>query len=395
MTGQGRNSGGYGGRSSSTCEPMAKKKALKLDSGYTSEVDAIDEQDWYQVLERFDDANIYQTWAYAAVTCGRRNVSHLILRKDGVEVAIAQARIAKLPLLNVGIAYIHWGPLWRRDGIDADMDVFRQAIRALRIEFVHKRGLVLRLFPVLYNDDPPCLKAILADEGFSPLAQDTPGRTVLMDLRPSIENLHEGMKSHWKRELKVAERKGLEVIEGSGEPLFDSFIDIYREMVSRKRFVEPNDINQFRVIQAQLPERFKMKILLAKTGDDICSGLICGAIGKTAIYLFGATSNTGMKSRGSYLLQWRLLESLKQGATTNYNLNGINPEKNPGTYKFKSDLSGQNGKDVYYMGRFDSRGSVLSSACVDCGEMLRKLRRTFKESVNAVRGGRLSPREAN
>src|SRR5436189_1342 len=83
-----------------------------------------------------------------------------------------------------------------------------------------------------------------------------------------------------------------------------------------------------------------MKIMLCKSGDEHCAGLVCSAIGKTAIYLFGATSNAGMKSRGSYLLHWKLIEWLKQNRFSVYDLHGINPVRNPGTYKFKNDLAG-------------------------------------------------------
>ena len=116
-----------------------------------------------------------------------------------------------------------------------------------------------------------------------------------MDISPSIAELREGMKSHWQRELKAVERKALDVVEGTGEGLFTEFIDIYREMVSRKRFVEPNDINQFKLIQDRLPEKLKMKIVLCKSAGEICAGAICSEVGKTAVYLFGATSDAGWR----------------------------------------------------------------------------------------------------
>jgi lipid II:glycine glycyltransferase (peptidoglycan interpeptide bridge formation enzyme) len=356
---------------------MTVLNMCELGLGYTSEVDNVDEQRWCQILQEFDDANIYQTWPYAAVTSGRRNMSHLILRKNGDIAAVAQARIAKLPFISIGIAYIRWGPLWRRDGSAANMDTFRQAVRALRNEFVCKRGLVLRLFPFLYADDSPSFSSILAEEGFLSIVEETRGRTILMDLSPPIEKLREGMRSHWKRELKIAERNQLEVIEGSEDELFEAFIDIYKEMVSRKKFMEPNDIKKFRLIQEDLPEKLKMKVMLCRSGEGACAGLICSIIGSNSIYLFGATSNVGMKSRGSYLLHWKLLERLKQNHIAIYNLNGINPIKNPGTFKFKNDLGGINSKDVYYLGRFDSHTSVLSHLCVKCGETLRTTYQTL------------------
>jgi hypothetical protein len=363
----------------------------QLAQGYSSEIDAVDEPTWHRLLLEFDDANIYQTWSYAAVMSGRRNMSHLILRKDGEIVAIAQARMARLPVIKVGIAYVMWGPLWRRGAGKDDGEIFRQAIRALRAEYVCKRGLALRLFPMLFNLDSPYFLDILKEEGFSSAGLESRSRTILMDLTPPLEDLRAGMKPHWKRELKAAERCGLEFADGSDEAQFKTFIDIYREMVSRKHFVEPNDINKFRMIQAQLPEPLKMKVLLCRSSENVCAGVICSSIGKRAMYLFGATSNAGMKRRGSYFLQWKLIEQLKKDGITVYDLNGINPERNPGTYKFKNDLGGANGRDAYFLGRFDSHGSLLSHLCVQVGDQLRSSHRSLKALVNSIRAGKVRP----
>src|SRR4029079_2790488 len=101
------------------------------------------------------------------------------------------------------------------------------------------------------------------------------------------------------------------------------------------------------------------------------------------------TSNNGMKSRGSYLLQSRLVEQLKRGGAMVYDLNGINPVTNPGTYKFKSDLAERNGKEVCYLGRFEAHGTLLSYCCVHGAEKLRSGHRVLTERARAVRTAKL------
>jgi lipid II:glycine glycyltransferase (peptidoglycan interpeptide bridge formation enzyme) len=370
----------------------SNRKFSPLAAGYTSEIDAVNEPTWCQLLSAFNDANIYQTWSYAEVSWGLDNTSHLVLKKDGRTVAVAQVRVVKIPFVNIGIAYVRWGPIWQRS-TEVDEDIFRQAVRALRNEFTCKRNLLLRLFPALFDVDSPCYSTILQEEGLSLLRGVSDKRTILMDLSPSLDSLREGMLPHWKRELKVAERKQLQVIEGDQDDLFAAFIEIYKEMVSRKQFVEPNDINHFRLIQAKLPTELKMRIMLCKSGDETSSGLICSAIGNKAVYLFGATSNAGMKSRGSYLLHWKLLETLKQQGISVYDLNGINPARNPGTYKFKSDLAGSNGREVLFMGRFEAHPGNLEEFCVKSAESARTIFRNVRESVRASFTKRL--KEAN
>lgn len=348
-----------------------------LDSRYSSEVDGINDEMWYQALRQFDDANMYQTWAYGLVRSGRQNISHLLVKKEGRLVAIAQCRIARVPFIGAGIAYVMWGPLWRGREATADVESFRQAIRALRNEYVCRRGMLLRIYPTLFDDDSPCFLSILEEEGFRRMGKEGRSRTILMDLDRSLDELQRDLRPHWQRELKVAEKQKLEIIEGSEDSLFEMFIEMYREMVARKKFREPNDIDEFRTIQRQLPAEMKMKIMLCRSSQGICAGLICSVIGGTAIYLFGATSSTGMKSRGSYLLQWKLIEWLKHSLVPQYDLNGINPEANPGTYKFKSDLSGNKGREVSFLGQFESCESVLSLACASVGEKLRSAGRAL------------------
>jgi len=357
----------------------ASRTSHYLPPGYTAEIDGIDEPSWYRLLQEFDDANIYQTWAYGEVTSGPGRISQLVLRKNGDPVAISLARIIQLPILHIGIAYVLWGPLWRRHGSEKNEDDFRQALRALRTEYVCKRGLTLRVSPLLFDGDSNEFLTLLKEEGFA-VASESRSRTILMSLAYPIEELRKGMEPHWKRELKVAEKGHLEIKEGFDDAQFASFIDIYREMVSRKKFVEPNDINKFRMIQRRLPAELKMRVMLCLSSESINAGLISSEIGKTAVYLFGATSTKGMKSRGSYFLQWKLLEKLKAKGVAKYDLNGINPLKNPGTYKFKNDFAGTNGCDSYFLGRFDAHNGWLGYLCVRIGETLRGKYRALKEA---------------
>jgi lipid II:glycine glycyltransferase (peptidoglycan interpeptide bridge formation enzyme) len=239
---------------------------------------------------------------------------------------------------------------------------------------------VLRLYPALFQDANSCIAAILIEEGFTSGAGPR-DRTLLLDVSRPLEDLRNGLRPHWHRYLKVAEKNGLEIIEGSDDTLFEEFVGIYKELLGRKGFAEPNDIREFRAIQDRLPRKFKMKIMLCKTGGKLCAGLVCSAIGKTGIYLFGATSNFGMKSRGSYLLHWRLIEWLKESGVTTYDLHGINPVANAGTYKFKADLCGSNGKDVTFLGAFDSHINLLSYACVAGGDSVRNVYRRLRKKA--------------
>lgn len=356
---------------------MLKRRINPLAEGYDYEVDTTSEQAWYQLLRGFEDSNINQTLAYAAEEEGRGNISTLKLTRNGEVVGIALARFRRVPVLGIGLAYVHRGPIWRRTGTEANVENFRQVVRALRNEFVCKRGLTLRLNPAVYEEDTMGLSAVLGEEGFIKTPHQTRGRTIVMDLTPSLDLLRQGMGRNWKRNLKQDEENHLEIIEGSDKRLFDDFVGVYQQMITRKSLAVPNAYSQFMQIQAMLPDDLKLQIMLCRSGEEICSGLIWNTIGRTGIELFAATSDAGTQKGGSHLMHWHLVERLKQQGADCYDLNGIDPATNPGTYRFKKDLAGRHGHDVFYLGKFDATAGPLSQLLIQLRDIFRIYKKRF------------------
>jgi|LSQX01.2.fsa_nt_gb hypothetical protein len=325
-----------------------------LLKGYTAEIDTLQGGDWNNLLNAFEDANIYQTWAYNEIRSGAERASTFILKYNGKIVATAIVRLFPVPLLKAGIAYVYWGPMWRPKGIDADPAIFAQAIRALRNEYTCRRGLILRIFPLLFDDEDNQCLPLLSNEGYLLNKKDRAGRTLIIDLTGDLAILRKGLEQKWRNCLNRAQRNELDIIEGCDDEMYEDFIAVYRQMLDRKQFMEPNDINEFRAVQKLLPDAMKMRIMLCRQDGKTAAGAIFSAIGNSGIYLFGAINEIGMKTNASYLFQWRFIEWLKENHFVFYNLNGINPEANPGTYRFKAGLCGKNGKDVYYSGKFDT-----------------------------------------
>lgn len=342
----------------------------ELAENYAVEVDTANDDAWNEIIKRFDDANIYNTPAYGEVRFGKKNISRAIVKNNGEIAAVAQSRIVKIPVLNAGIAYIRWGPLWRTKGTATNLETFRQILRSLRNEYAIRRGYVLRIYPMLFDDAADTFIPILQEEGYVYRKEGKKDRTILIDLKAPVADLRKGLAQKWRNSLNKAERSNLEIIEGQEDALFETFIEIYRDMLQRKKFVEPNDINEFRWIQKHLPDEMKMQIVLCRHEGHVCSGGIFSAMGNTGLYLFGATNDAGMNSNGSYLIQWKYLEWLKQNNLSFYDLNGINPETNPGTYKFKEGLCGKNGRDVFFLGQWETCIKPISRLVVHFGEKL-------------------------
>lgn len=347
----------------------------------TVEIDGMSNEGWTRLCREFRDANVYQSWPYGVARSGAGNLSHLVLRRGAVVIAACQVRLTRFPLLPGGVAFVRWGPLCVRQGTEPDPELFRAAIRALRAEYVVRRGLVLRLKPQHYEEPGEVYSRILREEGFELPANAPLDRTLLIDLSPPLEDLSRGLHQKWRYNLNKARKQGLELIQGTEDAHFAEFESIYAEMVDRKRLLSSSEVGSFRTAQKDLAPEEKAHVILCRSEGKVCAGGICSAIGDTGIYLLGATSNQGIKTFGSYLVHWRMLEWVKERNCRWYDLNGINPQRNPGGYQFKLQLSGANGRDVRFLGQHDAYPGVAAKWLLTGAE-------AFRTKMNRLRDWR-------
>jgi lipid II:glycine glycyltransferase (peptidoglycan interpeptide bridge formation enzyme) len=346
---------------------------------FTVSVDQVSEREWNETLPLFADASVYQSWAFGAACWKEHELEHQIITINGEVTAAAQVRVIQLPLVARGIAYLRWGPLWRRDGSSANISALHSALAQLRAHYVTHRKLVLRLIPNVYANDPWAdgVHNALSEHGFVRESSSQPYRTLRLHLTPSLEQLRKSLDQKWRNQLNRAEKNGLTLIEGDGDDLYARFLDVYTEMMSRKQFETSVNVEEFRELQRRLPASAKMSILLAEKDGKTLATIISAAFGDTGIYLLGATSDEGMTSKASYLLQWRMIQKLKERNCRWYDLGGINPETNPGVYHFKSGITGN---EAVQLGRYECAENGLSLFSVRFGERVANLRRQHKTS---------------
>lgn len=354
--------------------------SIGLPEGYAFEVDGLDASAWDTIVLGFADGNIYQTWAYEARRSGTDAMSHLVLRKDGDIVAAAQLRIVKVPMLPLGVAYARWGPMWRRRGCKDDPRHLQVALACLRAEYAQRRRLAVRILPLAFEHQRETVEPLLVHEHFERLADEGAQRTLLLPLDPPLDALRRSLDQKWRNCLNKAEKNGLELKVGDDDAIFGEFVGIYRQMHERKAFHETSSVDGFRALQAQLPEGARLRVSLALRHGRPIAGSLFSVIGDTGIYLYGATGDAGMGTNASYLIQWDAVMWLKSRSARWYNLHGINPEVNPGTYRFKAGLAGRTGVDVRYLGTYQTTASPFSHALIRTVSRARTLLRRLEKS---------------
>jgi lipid II:glycine glycyltransferase (peptidoglycan interpeptide bridge formation enzyme) len=363
--------------------PRSREKTDFMQNlGWQIEVDRATPAEWSKMLELFDDANIYQTSAYGGVRWGEKNLSRIVLKKDGEVRGMAQLRIIRPTPLKFGMAYLRWGPLWERRSLPHDPEVPTRLARAIEDEYLDKRKLFLRVLPNAFagSSRATTIEAAFCRFTPEPLGADNTYRTLVLDLNPSLEELRKRLDPKWRNKLSGAEKNGLQVITGSGSGEYHAFCGIYNQMRKRKGFETTVDVNEFGSIQEALGESQRMRILICEDQGVPIAGLVASAMGDSAIYLLGATSDDGLKSKGAYLLHWTLIAWLKENGIRWYDLGGIDPEKNPGVYSFKKGFSGV---DICQVSPLVASESAVSSGIVKAGFAIE---RTLRGSL-----GRLNP----
>jgi len=352
-------------------------------SDYAIEIDKATEEQWSELLDRFADGSIYQTWSYGTVRWGERNLSHVVLKKDGEVVAIAQLRIIRPANLKVGVAYLRWGPLTELRGKSPDPDVVRTMASVLREEYGRKRGLYLEILPNAFSGTSRAEAFQSAFSQYQCNVRLNSGsyRTLVLDLEPPIEELRKNLDKKWRNQLNAGERNNLSVIAGEGMEEYRSFCDLYSQMWERKRFKTNVSVEEFGQIQERLPEKQRMRVMICSHEGQALAGVVCTAMGDSAIYLLGATNEAGMKLKAAYVLHWTVIRWLKERGIRYYDLGGIDPEANPGVYHFKRGLSGA---DLSHISPLTTCDNFVSLALIKTGNAVRNRWKTLQTTQEQV-----------
>lgn len=207
--------------------------------------------------------------------------------------------------------------------------------------------------------------------GFAP-DNIQPPDTVLVDLTASLEEILARMKSKWRYNIRLAEKKGVQVRQASLEEI-DVFYDLYRTTSQRDGIaIHHKDYYRDLLERGQGDSVAKVDLYIASYGDEPLAAIITLLAGTEAVYLYGASSNSHRNLMPAYLLQWKAMEAARAAGCRVYDMYGIPPtddENHPmhGLYRFKTGFGGQ---VVHRPGSLDIPLSPLYKLYVS-GERLR------------------------
>lgn len=175
-----------------------------------------------------------------------------------------------------------------------------------------------------------------------------PPDTVLFDLTRSEEDQLAAMKPKWRYNIKLADKKGVE-ISVNGPEAIDDFYKIFEETATRDG-IAVHSKNYYKDLLSLKPvpsdAHIKTTLYIARHEGDVLAGIITLFTDTEAVYLYGASSNKKRNLMPAYLLQWTAIKDAKAFGSKVYDFYGIPPtddEHHPmyGLYRFKTGFGGE------------------------------------------------------
>jgi lipid II:glycine glycyltransferase (peptidoglycan interpeptide bridge formation enzyme) len=197
-------------------------------------------------------------------------------------------------------------------------------------------------------------------------------RTLLLDLDRPLDDIRKGLAQKWRNCLNASEREGLSVRWASDSKAFSQFRVNHESFVESKAFVVDLDANFYESVRNQTNNDAALELALVEVDGRPVASHLGSYLGDTAVYLLGFTEDVALSKKAAYFLHWEVIKRAKQRGMKWYDLGGIDPEENPGVFKFKSGFSGI---DVSAAGPMQFGPDPLRSSLLRCIEGVRRLRK--------------------
>lgn len=305
---------------------------------------------WDRFVAADARGHLLQTWAWGELkrAYGWTPV-RLAVEQDGAWVAGAQVLYRRLGPLSVG--YVPKGPVLVEDTA-ALAEALWQAVRA---QSRRMGALALKVEPE-WRDDDAARHAWLAAHGFAPSADCIqPRRTIIVDLKPSEDEILARMKQKWRYNVRLSERKGVEVRVGGADDMA-AFHALMQVTGARDQFGVHTEDYYRRAWELFAPEE-RVRLLLASYEGKLLAGLMAFAFNGQAWYMYGASSDEHRELMPNHQLQWRAMQWARERGCVQYDLWGItdvDPDSASaelgGVQRFKEGFGGE---VVRYVGAYD------------------------------------------
>lgn len=324
-----------------TAAPMAAEPSKREKVQILLSLKRVKPDKWDEIISRFDGVCQEMTAIFAKHRWPDVELEPVLMFNQGEPVAGALVMIQRLPLGLAKLAVVKWGPALKDETSSNCSAIYGQAIDLLIAEYAEKRGMMLSVMaraPRRRNAE--CIE-FLEWRGFKRGSGLLFPNRYIINLRLDDAAQRKSFLQKWRYHLSKSEKQGL-VFEHATADKLPEFDRLYQAMADRKKFPDYSAYETVPDLMASEVEALRPKLFFVKKDDEVVAGAVIFTAGRTAVYLYGATSDQALPLRAGYFLHWHIIRWLRDNTAADlYDLGGTDGFQ--GLHQFKKGMVGTAG----------------------------------------------------
>ena len=176
-----------------------------------------------------------------------------------------------------------------------------------------------------------------------------------LDLTKSEEELLAGMKSKTRYNVRLAEKKGVKVVEDSSNKGFEDYWKLMKETTSRQAFYAHNKAYHQKMWR-EMKKAGQAHLFKAMYKGEVLAVWIVFILDKVLYYPYGASSRKYRELMANNLLAWEVIKFGKKKGCKLFDMWGSlgkDPSKKDPWYGFHKFKEGYGGELVEFVGSWD------------------------------------------
>lgn len=179
-----------------------------------------------------------------------------------------------------------------------------EVIDVIKIEASKRKAVFVKTEPYVRTSDNPDLSVLKNNAVHSPHPLFTEW-TQMLDLKKSEDELLKNMKSKWRYNIRLAEKKGVTVEEKTSEEGFREFADLYFQTTGRQKYAGHN--REYHKIVFEALKDSQSHILIAYYNGEPLSAYHLFHFNDTLYYPYGGSSDKYREVMASNIIMWEAI----------------------------------------------------------------------------------------
>lgn len=253
---------------------------------------------WDTFVANSQDGGLLQSWAWGAF---QEKLGNAVYNVSNEEKTLF-AQCLQLRAANQWVLVIPRGPVSLSNSTPDQLKTFFTDLRV----FAKERGCFLVRF------DPPwsAMPANVLRLMHKSRRERQPVHTLILDTTPEVDTIFASMKSKWRYNVRLAEKKSVTVRRGTSASDAATFFSLVAKTTDRQDFASYDEA-YFATLIESLAASNQAEFFVAELQGKPIAALLVTHFGKVAIYLHGASDYEHRALMAPHLLQWEAIKAAK------------------------------------------------------------------------------------